>query len=213
MLVVFALILLALVLFATERFPIDVTAILIMVLLMVLEPWTQISPREGISGFANPATITVLAMLILSTGINRTGLVQLIGRKMAAFAGTDRRKQLAATNVSERNVGFVPRPSGSLRGITTTVIVEFAPDVLVAYVTEDGREQLVGRRVRLLPDGTDNRRNRFGFPGVRSLDFDGPDLLDDRILIDRKGEFIFEGCEHVTYFHRTVRPTFSNHLN
>ncbi|UPV76947.1 SLC13 family permease (plasmid) [Halorussus limi] len=97
MLVVFALILLALVLFATEWFPIDVTAILVMVLLMVLQPWTQISPQEGISGFANPATITVLAMLILSTGINRTGIVQLIGQKMAAYAGTDRRKQLAAT--------------------------------------------------------------------------------------------------------------------
>ncbi len=97
MLAVFALILLALVLFATEWLPIDVTAILIMVLLMVLEPWTRISPQEGISGFASPATITVLAMLILSTGINRTGIVQLLGRKMAAFAGTDRRKQLAAT--------------------------------------------------------------------------------------------------------------------
>ncbi len=108
MLVVFALILLALVLFATEWFPIDVTAILLMVLLMVLEPWTQISPREGISGFANPATITVLAMLILSTGINRTGIVQLVGRKMAAFAGTDRRKQLAATvGVSGPISGFI----------------------------------------------------------------------------------------------------------
>jgi di/tricarboxylate transporter len=108
MLVVFALILLALVLFATERFPVDVTAILVMVLLMVLEPWTQISPQEGISGFSNPATITVLAMLILSTGINRTGLVQLIGRKMAAFAGTDRRKQLAATvGVTGPVSGFV----------------------------------------------------------------------------------------------------------
>lgn len=41
MLVVFAFALLHLVLFATERFPIDVTAIL----LMVVEPWTQISPR------------------------------------------------------------------------------------------------------------------------------------------------------------------------
>ncbi|ELZ92987.1 di-/tricarboxylate transporter [Haloferax mucosum ATCC BAA-1512] len=97
MLVVFMLILLALILFATEWFPIDVTAILLMVLLMILEPWTQISPREGISGFANPATITVLAMLILSTGVNRTGIVQLIGRKMAVFAGSNRRKQLAAT--------------------------------------------------------------------------------------------------------------------
>jgi len=75
---------------------------------VVLEPWTQISLREGISGFANPATITVLAMLILSTGINRTGIVQLIGRKMAAFAGTDRRKQLAATvGVSGPISGFI----------------------------------------------------------------------------------------------------------
>ncbi|SFF76535.1 Di-and tricarboxylate transporter [Halopelagius inordinatus] len=108
MLVVFALILLALVLFATEWFPIDVTAISIMVLLMVLEPWTQITPREGIAGFASPATITVLAMLILSTGINRTGIVQLIGRKMAAFAGSDQRKQLAATiGVTGPVSGFV----------------------------------------------------------------------------------------------------------
>lgn len=97
MLVVFAVICLALVLFATEYVPIDVTAILVMVLLMVLEPWTQISPPEGISGFANPATITVLAMLILSSGISRTGIVQLLGQKMTEFAGTDQRKQLAAT--------------------------------------------------------------------------------------------------------------------
>ncbi|MWG34096.1 SLC13 family permease [Halomarina oriensis] len=97
MLVVFVLVLVALVLFATEWFPIDVTAILVMVLLMLLEPWTQISAQEGISGFASPATITVLAMLILSTGINRTGIVQRLGRKMAAFAGSNRHKQLAAT--------------------------------------------------------------------------------------------------------------------
>ena len=81
MLVVFALIVLALILFATELVPIDVTAILVMVLLMVLSPWTQISPREGISGFSSPATITVLAMFILSTGVSQTGIVQLVGQK------------------------------------------------------------------------------------------------------------------------------------
>ena len=128
MLVVFALILLALLLFATERFPIDVTAILIMVLLMVLEPWTQISPREGISGFANPATITVLAMLILSTGINRTGIVQLIGRKMAAFAGTDRRKQLAAT------VGVTGPVSGFINN--TPVVAILVP--VIADLAHEG---------------------------------------------------------------------------
>ncbi|WP_224450184.1 SLC13 family permease [Haloprofundus salilacus] len=129
MLVVFALILLAFVLFATERFPIDVTAILLMVLLMVLEPWTQITPREGISGFANPATITVLAMLILSTGINRTGIVQLFGRKMASFAGDDRRKQLAAT------IGVTGPVSGVINN--TPVVAILVP--VIADLAHEGK--------------------------------------------------------------------------
>ena len=108
MLVVFAVILLALVLFTVEWVPVDVTAILSMVLLMVLEPWTQISPVEGISGFSNPATVTVLALLILSSGISRTGAVQRLGSAMASFAGDDPRKQLAATiGVAGPASGFI----------------------------------------------------------------------------------------------------------
>jgi len=45
------------VLFVTERLPIDVTSILLLVLLVVLEPWVGIDPSTGISGFANEATI------------------------------------------------------------------------------------------------------------------------------------------------------------
>ncbi|WP_435097347.1 SLC13 family permease [Halarchaeum sp. P4] len=95
--VVLVVVALALVLFVTEALPIDVTAIAIMVVLMVLGPWTEVSVAEGISGFSNPATITVLAMLILSTGVSKTGLVQSIGKRMASFAGDDPMKQLAAT--------------------------------------------------------------------------------------------------------------------
>ncbi|WP_226039813.1 SLC13 family permease [Natrinema sp. DC36] len=97
MLVVFGVVVFALVLFLTERLPIDVTAILLIVVLVVLEPWTGIDPETGISGFANEATITVLAMLILSGGISRTGIVQELGRRMAAFAGESTRKQVFAT--------------------------------------------------------------------------------------------------------------------
>ncbi|ELZ05806.1 SLC13 family permease [Natrialba aegyptia] len=97
MIVVFGVVVLALVFFLTERLPVDVTAILLIVILVVLEPWTGIDPATGISGFANEATITVLAMLILSGGISRTGIVQELGRRMAAFAGTSVRKQLFAT--------------------------------------------------------------------------------------------------------------------
>lgn len=56
----------AIVLFIIEWLPIDVTAIAIMVTLMVPKPWTHISMGEGISGFTNSPTITVLAMLIYS---------------------------------------------------------------------------------------------------------------------------------------------------
>jgi di/tricarboxylate transporter len=113
MLVVFGIILVALVLFVTEWLPIDVTAILVMVLLMVLGAdgvvnFTEISTAEGTSGFSNAATITVLAMLILSSGISRTGVVQILGRKMSAFAGEDLDKQLLATiGVSGPISGFI----------------------------------------------------------------------------------------------------------
>jgi di/tricarboxylate transporter len=97
MAVVLGVVALALVLFVTEALPVDVTAILSAVLLVVLEPWTGISPAQGISGFSSPATITVLAMLILSAGVGRTGVVQTLGSRMAEFAGRDQFKQLLAT--------------------------------------------------------------------------------------------------------------------
>ncbi|WP_049924445.1 SLC13 family permease [Halopiger djelfimassiliensis] len=106
--VVLGVVVVAIVLFVTERLPIDVTAILLIVVLVVLEPWTGIDPTTGISGFANEATITVLAMLILSGGISRTGIVQQLGRRMAAFAGDSIRKQLFATVVATSPVsGFL----------------------------------------------------------------------------------------------------------
>lgn len=107
-LVVFGVVVGALVLFVTEWLPIDVTAILIMVVLAVLEPWTQVSTAESLSGFSNKATIAVLAMLILSTGVSRTGLVQLVGRKLSAFAGENKSRQLGATIAAGGPVsGFV----------------------------------------------------------------------------------------------------------
>ncbi len=106
--VVLVIIGLALVLFATEHIPVDLTAILVMVLLMVFGEWTQITPQEGISGFGNPATITVLAMLILSAGVSRTGVVQKLGNLMTSFAGDSQFKQLGATmGIAGPASGFV----------------------------------------------------------------------------------------------------------
>ncbi len=102
MIAVFGIILVALVLFATEPVPIDITAIGIMVALMVLGTdgpvnLTEISAAEGTSGFASSATLTVLAMFILSAGVQRTGIIQLLGRHIARFTRDSLSRQLGAT--------------------------------------------------------------------------------------------------------------------
>jgi di/tricarboxylate transporter len=90
----FAIVLGALVVFTLDLFPIDLVALAIMSLILVLGPILGIAPEEAISGFSNPATITVLAMFILSGGIYRTGAINLLARRMIRFAGTSELKQL-----------------------------------------------------------------------------------------------------------------------
>ena len=80
---VFGVILLALVLFTTEFFSVDITAILVMLILMLLG---VVTPEQGVSGFANTATITVLAMFILSGAIARTGAIQKLGHFVFKYA-------------------------------------------------------------------------------------------------------------------------------
>jgi di/tricarboxylate transporter len=102
MIAVFGIILVALVLFAAEPVPIDITAIGIMVALMVLGTagpvnLTEISPADGTSGFASSATLTVLAMFVLSAGVQRTGIIQLLGRRIARITRDSLSRQLGAT--------------------------------------------------------------------------------------------------------------------
>ena len=107
-LVVFALITVSLILFLWEPVPIDVTAIAVLVGLILLEPWTGIDPVTGIGGFASPATITVLAMFILSEGIRRSGLVNILGASIAERFGDSPFKQLLAVlGLSGGSAGFI----------------------------------------------------------------------------------------------------------
>lgn len=88
---VFVIIAGALYLFTTEKLPVDLTALTIMVILMI---FGLVTPTEGVSGFANSATITVMAMFILSAGIERTGIIHTLGRHIFRFAGNSEIRQL-----------------------------------------------------------------------------------------------------------------------
>ena len=77
MAVVLAVVVIALVLFITERLPVDLVAVTVPAVLLVSGVLTA---GEAVSGLAHPATVTVAAMLALSLGLLKTGAVATIGR-------------------------------------------------------------------------------------------------------------------------------------
>ena len=76
MLIVLGVIVLAVILFASEKIPVDLTAVLVMSILLLTG---IITPQEGVSGFSNSATVTVGAMFILSAALKKTGAVNFLG--------------------------------------------------------------------------------------------------------------------------------------
>ena len=72
-LIVLSLIVLAFSLFVTEKFPLDVTALLILSILLLGK---FLTPEEAISGFANPAVITIGLLFILSHALQKTRLLE-----------------------------------------------------------------------------------------------------------------------------------------
>jgi di/tricarboxylate transporter len=106
--VVFLLILAVLVAFVTEVVPNDVTAISVVAALVILEPWTGVGARAAISGFANPATVTIIAMYMLSAGVRNTGIVERLGVYLAEFtAGREYRALVATVCTTGPIAGFV----------------------------------------------------------------------------------------------------------
>jgi len=70
--IVSAILVLALVLLFTEKLPVDLVGIGI---ILALTTTRMLDPLEAVKGFANPAVITVAAMFIISRGLIRTGAV------------------------------------------------------------------------------------------------------------------------------------------
>jgi di/tricarboxylate transporter len=82
--IVSAILVATLALLVTEKLPVDMTAIGIMVALMLTRILT---PAEAVAGFANPAVITVGAMFLVSRGMIRTGAVEFIGKRVVGWSG------------------------------------------------------------------------------------------------------------------------------
>ena len=105
---VLAILAIAILLFVTERVRMDVVAFLVLGGLAVAG---LVTPAQALSGFSNPAVVTVWAILILSGGLARTGVASLIGRYMLRLAGDSEVRLLL----------FLSITAGILSGFINTV--------------------------------------------------------------------------------------------
>jgi di/tricarboxylate transporter len=81
--VVLAILAIAIVLFAHERIPLEVSALSVVALLAVTGVLT---PAQAFAGFANDTVILIFTLLSMTQGLASTGVVQLVGQRVTGLA-------------------------------------------------------------------------------------------------------------------------------
>jgi di/tricarboxylate transporter len=81
---VLIILLTAVVLFVTERLRVDIVALLVLGSLAVTG---LVTPTQALSGFSNPAVVTVWAIFILSGSLAKTGVANVVGQYILRWSG------------------------------------------------------------------------------------------------------------------------------
>ena len=84
-------------LFVSERLRVDVVAMVVLVALVVTG---LVTVEEAFSGFASPAVIVVWAVFIVSAGLTRSGVADLIARQVLRLAGHSQLRLVALVMVA-----------------------------------------------------------------------------------------------------------------
>jgi len=82
--IVLAILAVAVVLFVTEWVRMDLVALMCLAAVALTG---LVTPTQALSGFSNPAVVTVWAMFMLSAGLTHTGVASMIGRWVLGWAG------------------------------------------------------------------------------------------------------------------------------
>ena len=85
--IVIGLLALGFILFVTETFSIDVTA---MILLSIFFLFGYLTPEQAISGFSNPAVLTIAFLFILSHALQKTGILEYLVIRINKIADRSR---------------------------------------------------------------------------------------------------------------------------
>jgi di/tricarboxylate transporter len=100
---VLAILLVALFLFITERVRIDLVALMV---LCALVATGLVDAPDAVAGFSNGAVIAIWAMFILSDGLTRTGIANIIGRSVLRVAGRSEIRMIAVIMLTSGALSF-----------------------------------------------------------------------------------------------------------
>ena len=94
---IFSILAVAVLFLVTEWIPMEVTALLCLGAVAITG---LVSPVEALSGFSNPAVVTVWAVFILSGGLTRTGVANVIGNFVLRLAGSKETRMIVVIMVT-----------------------------------------------------------------------------------------------------------------
>lgn len=84
MMIVMGVLVLAVLMFIFEWVRVDVVGIIMMVLLPILG---LVTPKEAISGLSSNAVVSIIAVIIIGAGLDKTGCMNVLARYILKFAG------------------------------------------------------------------------------------------------------------------------------
>ncbi len=166
-----AIIVVALLLFATEKLRVDVVALLVLITVGVLR---LIPPQQVFSGFSNSAVITVWAVYMVSGGMFKTGVAEMMGDAILRVAG-NRESGLVFTIMTTvgvisafmNNVGAVAMLLPSVVGISRKTSVPISKLLIpLAFASlMGGALTLIGTPANILAAGiiSEHQLGSFGF--------------------------------------------------
>ena len=161
----------ALVLFATEKLRVDLIALLVLVFVSVTG---LVSPEEVFLGFANPAVITIWAVYIVSGGLFKTGVADMIGSLILRVSGASEARLIVVImlvcggmSAFMNNVGAVAVLMPAVIGISRKTKIPVSKLLIPLAFSSllGGKMTLIGTPANILAQGILNARGlpAFGF--------------------------------------------------
>lgn len=171
MMVVMGVLVFVIALFVFEWVRVDVVGIMMMVLLPILG---LVTPKEAISGLSSNAVVSIIAVIIIGAGLDKTGCMNVLARNILKFAGKAESRIIALISgtvafISSfmQNIGaaalFMPAAIRVSRQVNIPVSRILMPMGFCAIV--GGTITLVGASPTILLNDLIDQANRLGgFP-------------------------------------------------